>query len=81
MSETVHADPAKTQARREVYHAEERLLKAALRCLLAERGLADPDGDARTLANTSDGLRIAAKDVYEAVEALPMGDRPKGWGT
>ena len=44
----------------DVLRAEERLLKAALRSLLAERGLADPDGNVLAVGDTSSGLRIAA---------------------
>jgi len=65
----------------DVLRAEERLLKAALRSLLAERGLADPDGNVLAVGDTSSGLRIAAKDLKEAVDGLPEGGQPRGWGT
>lgn len=64
----------------EVLRAEERLLKAALRILLAERGLTDLDGSVLTVRETSDRLRIAAKDLAQAVDGLPEGQQPRGWG-
>lgn len=65
----------------EVLRAEERLLKAALRSLMAERGLTDLDGSALVLTDAARALQIAAKDLTEAVDALPEGQRPRGWGT
>ena len=61
----------------DVYRAEERLLQAALRCLMAERRLTDPNGDLLSLGVTSDALRLAAADLVEAVEALPLEKQPQ----
>jgi hypothetical protein len=61
--------------------AEERLLKAALRVLLAERGLTDLDGNILVVRDTCTAMRIAAKDLADAVDALPEGEQPRGWGT
>ena len=60
-----------------VYQAEERLLKAALRSLMAERSLADPDGNLQSLGGASDALRLAAMDLADAVQTLPLDKQPR----
>ena len=60
-----------------VFRAEERLLQAALRSLMAERRLADPDGNALSLGAASDALRLAAEDLAEAVKTLPLDKQPR----
>ena len=57
--------------------AEERLLRAALRSLMAERKLTDPDSNVRTLSAASDDLRLAAEDLVEAVKSLPLDKQPR----
>ena len=51
-----------------VMRAEERLIQAALRSLLAERRLLDEDGNVIGLAAASDELRLRAEDLAEAVK-------------
>ena len=60
-----------------VFQAEERLLQAALRSLMAERRLADPDGNVMSLGGASDALRLAAMDLADAVHALPWEKQPR----
>ena len=60
-----------------VFQAEERLLKAALRSLMAERRLADPDGNVQSLGGASDALRLAAMDLADAVQTLPLDKQPR----
>ncbi len=53
----------------DVLRAEERLIQAALRSLMAERRLADEDGNVIVLKDASDALRMAARWLT-AVDAL-----------
>jgi hypothetical protein len=62
-----------------VLQAEEQLIQAALRSLMAERRLADEDGNVSVLGETSDDLRRAARNLVLAVDLLPPRKRPKGW--
>lgn len=62
-----------------VLHAEEKLIQAALTSLLAERRLADADGNVISLGKASDDLRLAAKDLALAVDQLPAEKWPEGW--
>jgi len=64
----------------DVAQAEEQLLRAALRTLLAERGLADETGSVTSVNHASERLAIAARDLVRAVDELPREKRPKGWG-
>lgn len=63
----------------DVTQAQEQVIRAALRTLMAERGLSDDDRAAAKVADTSGALALAARDLVTAVELLPMGQRPKGW--
>lgn len=60
--------------------AEEDVIKAVLDLLLTERTLGDDEESATALLNGQDGLAVAAERLTRAVDALPMGKRPKGWG-
>jgi hypothetical protein len=65
----------------DVTRAQEQVIRAALRTLMAERGLSDDDRAAAKVADTSDALALAARELTTAVDMLPMGQRPKGWAT
>ena len=62
-----------------VDQAREQVIRAALRTLMAERGLADDDRAAGRVADTSAALALAARGLVTAVDLLPVGQRPKGW--
>lgn len=64
----------------DVQRAREQVIREALRTLMAERGLADDERAAGRVADTSAALALAARDLVSAVDLLPMGQRPKGWG-
>ena len=63
----------------DVTHAQEQVIRAALRTLMAERGLSDDERAAGNVTDTSAALALAARDLVTAYELLPMGQRPKGW--
>jgi hypothetical protein len=63
----------------DVDQAREQVIRAALRTLMAERGLTDDDRAAANVTDTSAALALAARDLVTAYELLPMGQRPKGW--
>jgi hypothetical protein len=65
----------------DVTRAQEQVIRAALRTLMAERGLSDDDRAAGNVADTSDALALAARELTTAVDMLPMGQRPKGWAS
>lgn len=60
--------------------AEEDVIKAVLDLLLVERHLGDDEASAAALINGQNGLAVAAERLTRAVDALPVGKRPKGWG-
>ncbi len=61
--------------------ARERVLCRALDVLRAERRLIDPDGSVLASGKADDALCLAARDLTDAVLELPLGERPKGWGS
>jgi hypothetical protein len=63
--------------------AEEKMLQAALRTLMTERGLSGigAQASAKDITDTSAGLALAARDLYRATDALPRERQPKGWVT
>jgi hypothetical protein len=58
--------------------ARENLLRCALNVIVAERHLADPSVRF-SLPEAEDALDFAARDLKEAVDALPLNRKPKGW--
>jgi len=61
--------------------ARENILRAALDSLRAERRLMDDNGSIPVSSAADAALCLAARDLYRAVEELPMQRRPKGWET
>lgn len=61
--------------------AEEKMLQAALRTLMTERGLSGigAGASAKDITDTSAGLALAARDLTRAVDELPRERQPKGW--
>jgi hypothetical protein len=41
--------------------------------------LDEPDADVTALTKAEEGICLAARDLYRAIEALPPERRPKGW--
>lgn len=59
--------------------AQDKVLRAALDLAAAERRLTDARSSVTALRKLEDALAFACADLKEAVDALPLKDRPEGW--
>lgn len=57
----------------------ERVITRALQFMVAERGLEDPRMPVAAVNDAEMALAFACRDLVDAVNALPMERRPKGW--
>jgi len=62
-----------------VYEAKRRILRAALDVLRYEQDLADDTPPLAHLKRAEDAMALAARDLTQAIDALPVVQHPKGW--
>ena len=67
-------------ARTELVEARENVIRAALDVLVAERALSDEKASAQAVMDAEERLALASRSLARAVDALPTGRRPRGWG-
>lgn len=65
----------------EVIQRREAALQAALKVISAERELGGQDTATMALRQAEDRFALAARDYAAAVDTLPPGRQPKGWGS
>ena len=58
----------------------ERVISRVLQFMVAERGLEDPRSPVAAVNNAEMALAFACRDLVRAVDALPMEEKPRGWG-
>jgi hypothetical protein len=63
-----------------VIQAREDIIRATLDLLTAERELSDEEASCQAVMDAEEAIAVAAERLTRAVDALPMGRRPKGWG-
>ena len=68
-------------ARPRVADARERLTRAVLAMLLAERQLAAESASVTGLASREDAVSLAARDLTNAIDDSPPAMWPKDWAT
>lgn len=59
-------------------NARERVIRAALAVVLAERSL-NGEGSAPAVVKADGELYLAAQDMTRAVNDIPEWERPRGW--
>jgi hypothetical protein len=64
----------------ELIQAREDIIRATLDLLTAERELGDEEASCQAVMDAEEAIAVAAERLTRAVDALPMGRRPKGWG-
>jgi Arc/MetJ-type ribon-helix-helix transcriptional regulator len=64
----------------ELIQSREDVVRAALELLMAERNLSDTEHSTTALMAAEDALAVAAERLTRAVDALPVGKRPREWG-
>ena len=64
----------------ELIQAREDVIRATLELLVAERELSDDGASAKKVMDAEEAMAFAAERLTRAVDALPAGRRPRGWG-
>jgi hypothetical protein len=63
----------------ELIQAREDIIRATLGLLAAERELSDEEASCQAVMDAEEAIAVAAERLTRAVDALPVGRRPKGW--